>query len=283
MDYQQLSDDYLLVEAALRYLQTHHSQQPSLSQIAASVGLSDYHFQRIFKRWVGISPKRFLQYLTKEHAKQLLDKSANLLEVSYKTGLSGPGRLHDLFISCEAVTPGEYKSHGEGLQITYGFHPSQFGECLIAMTFRGLCGLYFVKGNDRAAALDYLHQRWSYASLSENPDRTSGFLDQIFSIDITKDRPQINLFLHGTNFQIKVWEALIQIPPGSLASYQQIAQMVGRPEATRAVGNAVGDNPIAYLIPCHRVIRKMGAIGNYRWGPARKRAILGWEMAKSYP
>jgi AraC family transcriptional regulator of adaptative response/methylated-DNA-[protein]-cysteine methyltransferase len=275
--YQQLSDDYQRIEQAIRYLEANFQRQPELAEVAASVHLSEYHFQRLFTHWVGISPKRYLQHLTKESAKSWLKASASLLEAAYASGLSGPGRLHDLFVTCEAVTPGEFKHKGEGLQIAYGIHPSPFGECLLAVTGRGICSLMFVQDSDREATLAAFRHDWRAAILYEDPDRTRLLLEQIFS-----DPSGVSLPLHllGTNFQIKVWEALMRIPPGALTTYTAVAQSIDRPTAARAVSNAVAHNPIAYIIPCHRVIRESGEMGGYRYGIPRKRAMLAWETAR---
>ena len=279
-DYQQLSDDYVRVEQAIRFLDANTQHQPELREIAKNVGLSEFHFQKLFTRWVGISPKRFLQFLTKENAKRLLEGSTNLLDAAYEVGLSGPGRLHDLFITCEAVTPGEYKARGEGLTIRFGFHPSPFGECLLATTPRGICSLAFVEKRDRRAALDELRRQWPKAILSEDPLATRLLVRRIFNQEASPlQSPPLALLLRGTNFQIKVWEALLRIPPGRVVTYEDIAASLGKPNASRAVGGAVASNPIPVLIPCHRVIRKVGDFGNYRYGPARKKALLGWEMA----
>ena len=278
-DYETLSQDYRLVERAILYLESNFKRQPGLKEVADSVGLSEYHFQRLFTRWVGISPKRFLQFLTKEHAKRLLQESENVLQTAYESGLSGPGRLHDLFVSCEAVTPGEYKQAGEGLQIDYGFHSSPFGECLIARTDRGICNLAFIREGEREKALTELRKNWKHADLNENPAATFPLVRQIFSQKWDSDSSPLHLYLRGTNFQIKVWEALLRIPVGSVVSYQDIAVSIGMPKASRAVGHAVGQNPIPVIIPCHRVIRKGGEFGDYHWGSARKKALLGWEMA----
>ena len=275
--YHQHSEDYQRIEQAIRFLEANFQRQPELAEVAASVHLSDYHFQRLFTHWVGISPKRYLQYLTKESAKSWLKASASLLEAAYASGLSGPGRLHDLFVTCEAVTPGEFKHKGEGLQITYGIHPSPFGECLLAATGRGICSLMFVPGNDRAAALTAFRHDWQKAELSEDPSRTGPLLEQVFSRSGEKPLP---LHLLGTNFQMKVWEALLRIPAGALTTYTAVAQSIGRPTAARAVSNAVAHNPIAYIIPCHRVIRESGEMGGYRYGIPRKRAMLEWETAR---
>lgn len=280
ISYEQLSEDYLRVERAITFLEKHFDEQPSLKAMAESAGLSEFHFQRLFTRWVGISPKRFMQYLTKERAKQLLSESENLLAVTFATGLSSPGRLHDLFISCEAVTPGEYKRRGEGLHIVYGFHPSPFGECLLALTERGICSLAFVLGVGRGGTLAALKEEWAGAQLSEDPQATQPFVSRIFQIFQGQESTPVRLYLQGTNFQIKVWEALLRIPPGYVVSYEDIAVQVGMPRAARAVGNAIARNPIPVLIPCHRVIHKGGDFGNYSMGTARKKALLGWEAAQ---
>ena len=274
------SADYGRIEKAIKFIEGNVSSQPRLKDIAAHIGLSEYHFQRLFSQWVGISPKRFLQFLTKEHAKQLLENATNLLDVTYEAGLTSPGRLHDLFVTCEAVTPGEFKTRGEGLTITCGFHPSPFGECLLATTERGICGLYFVKGGDRDQVFAELKNSWKHAELIEDPEAVRPLVLQIFNPKIADKSVPLHLILNGTNFQIKVWEALIKIPFGAVVSYEDVAVRVGLPKATRAVGTAVGKNPISYVIPCHRVIRKNAEFGNYAGGPVRKKAILGWEAAR---
>ena len=279
----QLSADYRRIEQAIRFLEDNARRQPDLTEVAAYVGLSEYHFQRLFKRWAGISPKRFLQFLTKENAKTLLSRTS-VLSAAYEAGLSGPGRLHDLLVQCEAVTPGEYRAKGAGVDIAYGFHPTPFGECLLALTGRGICFLAFVDGK-RQSALEQLKLDWANASLREDPSRTRLVVEQIFasrpgaSVTLQESRG-IALHLHGTNFQIKVWEALLRLPPGVVTSYEALAEQVCSVKAARAVGNALARNPVAYLIPCHRVLQKAGGFGNYRYGPTRKQAILGWEMAQ---
>jgi len=279
-NFEQLSQDYQRVEQVIRFVEANVQRQPELSEIAAHVGLSEYHLQRVFTRWVGISPKRFLQFLTKEGAKRLLEHSANLLETTYQVGLSSPGRLHDLFVTTEAVTPGEYKARGAGLAIHFGFHPTPFGECLLGVTERGICCLMFVQEGGQEATLQEFRADWPQADLHENPVRTRPFVQQIF--DTTQASPdRLPLHLRGTNFQIKVWEALLRIPAGRVTTYQEVAASLGRPTASRAVGTAVGDNPIAVLIPCHRVIRKDGGLGGYRYGLPRKQALLGWEMTSA--
>lgn len=266
---------YTLIDQAIRYIEAHARQQPELKEIASAVGLSEYHFQRIFTRWAGISPKRFMQFLTKEHAKELLDKSENLLDATHQVGLSSLGRLHDLFVTTEAVTPGEYKTRGAGLTIRYGIHPTPFGKCLIATTERGICHLGFVEGGE-GTSIDYLADHWKQAAMIEDYRATAPLVTRIFSSGMS-DMP-LKLHLRGTNFQIKVWEALLNVPAGAVTTYEHIAAQIGRPNAVRAVGTAVGDNPIAYLIPCHRVIRKSGEFGNYMYGSARKKAILVKEL-----
>jgi len=275
-NFTQLSADYRRVEQAIRFLEDNARRQPDLTEVAAHVGLSEYHFQRLFTRWAGISPKRFLQFLTKENAKALLSRTS-VLSAAYEAGLSGPGRLHDLLVQCEAVTPGEYRMKGAGVDIAYGFYPTPFGECLLALTGRGICFLAFVDG-ERQVALEQLRFDWANANLREDPSRTRLVVGQIFA-----PRPGTSIALHlrGTNFQIKVWEALLRLPPGAVTSYEALAEQVCSINAARAVGDAVARNPLAYLIPCHRVLQKAGGFGNYRYGAARKQAILGWEMAQT--
>ena len=276
-NYQQLADDYLRIEQAIQYLENHYKDQPSLEEVAASLGLSEFHFQRLFTRWAGVSPKRFLQFVTKENAKGLLQQSENLLDATHQVGLSSLGRLHDLFVSTEAVSPGEYKSRGAGVTIRYGLHPTPFGKCLIGVTERGICHLSFVQTSE-GDAIDALVADWAQASMIEDQRSTAPLVAPIFDLSQRGQRP-LHLFLRGTNFQLKVWEALLNVPAGGVTTYEQVAAQIGKPNALRAVGTAVGHNPVAVLIPCHRVIRKMGEFGNYRYGPARKKALLGWEAS----
>jgi AraC family transcriptional regulator of adaptative response/methylated-DNA-[protein]-cysteine methyltransferase len=276
-NYHQLAEDYARIEQAIMFMEQNFRHQPDLKAVAASVGLSEYHFQRLFSRWAGISPKRFLQFLTVEYAKQLLDESRSLLEVTYESGLSSPGRLHDLFVTCEAMTPGEFKEQADGLTITYGFHPSPFGETVLAITERGICGLLFVSGGNREETLQELTDTWPKARFRQDSTQTRPFMERIFNP--VKHQQALPVILKGTNFQIKVWQALLKIPPGTVVSYEDIAAQIGRPGAALAVGMAAAHNPIGYVIPCHRVIRKIGVFGNYHWGTARKKAILGWEVA----
>lgn len=280
--YAEASTDYSLVEQAIRFLEQNFRQQPDLQAVADHVGLSEYHFQRLFTRWVGISPKKFVQFLTLNYAKELLAESRSLLETTCEAGLSSPGRLHDLFITHEAVTPGEYKRRGDGLAIAYGFHATPFGDCLLGVTERGICGLSFVAADRRGPALDALAANWPLADLAQDEARTRPLIDQAFNNSVENGRPSLHLFLKGTNFQIQVWQALLQTAPGTAVTYSHVAQLAGNPKAVRAVGTAVGRNPIAYLIPCHRVIRQTGSFGQYQWGSARKKAILGWEAAHRY-
>jgi AraC family transcriptional regulator of adaptative response/methylated-DNA-[protein]-cysteine methyltransferase len=276
----QLSDDYLRIEQAILYLETHYRDQPGLEEIAGSVGLSEYHFQRIFTRWAGVSPKRFLQFLTKEGAKDLLDQSENLLDTTHQVGLSSLGRLHDLFVTTEAVSPGEYKSRGEGLTIHYGIHPTPFGKCLIATTERGICHLGFVQTSE-GDAIDNLVADWKQAKMIEDYKATASLIAPIFDLRYNHHGRPLNVHLRGTNFQLKVWEALLQVPTGTVTTYEGIAAKIGKPSAMRAVGTAIGHNPIAVLIPCHRVIRKVGEFGNYRYGAPRKKALLAREFVNT--
>ncbi|OGO26955.1 MAG: hypothetical protein A2136_06830 [Chloroflexi bacterium RBG_16_54_11] len=280
----QLSDDYARIEQVIYYLEKNASRQPTLGEIADSIHLSEYHFQRLFTRWVGISPKRFLQFITKENAKQLLAKSASILDAAYQVGLSSPGRLHDLFVTWEAVTPGEYKLRGEGLTIYFGYHPTPFGEVLLGSTERGICHLSFAMPGGRVKALNSLQHDWPRAKLVEKPELTRPLVAQVFHRLSHPDGQPLHLYMSGSTFQLKVWEALLRIPTGSVVSYRDIASYLGEPGAARAVGNALAHNPVAVLIPCHRVIHSLGQFGNYHYGEQRKIALLGWEMAKAaYP
>ena len=281
-DESQAVRDYARIAAAIRYLEAHRDSQPSLDTVAAHLHLSPWHFQRVFARWAGISPKRFLQYLTVEYARDLLAQSTNVLDASLESGLSGPGRLHDLFVQVEAVTPGEYRSGGQGLTMRYGVHESPFGRCLLAVTERGICGLSFIDEEAGATeeALRALRTRWPAATLLRDEQATAAVMAHIFPAAPLVDPKPVHLLLKGTNFQLKVWEALLRVPAGSVTTYESVALSIQQPTAARAVGSAVGANAIAYLIPCHRVIRKSGVVDGYRWGTVRKKAILGWEAAQ---
>ncbi|MFZ7125152.1 MAG: methylated-DNA--[protein]-cysteine S-methyltransferase [Desulfobacterales bacterium] len=276
----QLSVDYERVEKAIEFLAQHVREQPALAEVSRSVGLSEFHFQRLFSRWVGISPKRFLQYLTTEYAKKLIEGSENLLDAAQDIGLSGPGRLHDLFVNCEALTPGEFKRRGEGMEIVYGIHSSPFGRCLLAVTSRGICALRFIRENHENGIVQWLQAKWPLARIVPEPDQTGRLVPLVFPFDSNQEPAPLHLFVRGTNFQIQVWKALLRIPLGKAVTYEDIARHIGLPQAARAVGNAVGANPIPFLIPCHRVIRKTGVFGNYGEGPSRKKAILGWEAVR---
>ncbi len=272
--------DYDRIESAIRYLEDHQDTQPTLPQIAAHVGVSESYFQRLFSRWAGISPKRFLQFLTLEHTKRLLRDAASTLDTAHAAGLSSTSRLHELYIECEAITPGEFKDYGGGLDIHFGFHQSPFGECLVATTPRGLCALLFVNDTGHSGALEALEKNWRNARLTEDPTATADTVQQVFAHRTDPQQP-LYMFVKGTNFQIKVWEALLRVPRGQLVSYQDLSRHLGVPRAARAVANAVAHNPIHFLIPCHRVIRNIGEFGGYQGGTARKKAIHAWEAAKS--
>ncbi|HXX59014.1 MAG TPA: methylated-DNA--[protein]-cysteine S-methyltransferase [Thermodesulfovibrionales bacterium] len=271
-------EPYRRIEKAIVFLERNFNRRPGLKEIAKSVNLSEYHFQRLFRRWAGISPKRFLQLLTVEHTKKMMENSGSLLDLTHESGLSSPSRLHDLFVNVEAVTPDEFRKRGRGISILYGFHPSSFGECLIAVTGRGICYLAFVGPGGRGKTLGDLKEQWSDAEIGEGQSATKPYADKIFGS--AKSSNTLTLHVQGTNLQVKVWQALLRIPRGRLVSYEAVAREVGRPGAIRAVANAVARNPVAFLIPCHRVIRKTGAIGKYRWGSARKKAMLAWEAGK---
>lgn len=273
------TNDYGRIEKAIRYLETHWKRQPKLEEAAKAAGLSLFHFQRLFQRWAGVSPKRFLQYLTAEYAKERLKESRSVLDAAYDSGLSGPGRLHDLFVSVEGITPGQYKALGKGLRIEYGVHPTPFGEAMAATTSRGLCGFQFLGAGGGKAAIAQLKRQWPRAEFIPNPSATSEVVQKIFNSH--RKGKELKVLLKGTRFQLKVWEALLRIPPGCVAAYKDVAEKIGEPKASRAVGSAVGRNTIAYLIPCHRVIRDTGVIGNYKWGPTRKKAILAWEGSRN--
>jgi AraC family transcriptional regulator of adaptative response/methylated-DNA-[protein]-cysteine methyltransferase len=280
MTLSQLSQDYYRIEKAIAYIKENAVRQPELADIAASVHLSDYHFQRMFSRWAGISPKRFLQFITRQYAKKLLRNNRSVMDTAYDVGLSSGSRLHDLFVVCEAVTPGEYKGGGEDLTIFYGCHPTPFGYCLLGATERGVCYLEFQVEGQKNPSIQGIQKRWPQADIVLKPKKSHALVKKIFQFNSASDRAPLHLYVKGSNFQIKVWEALLKIPLGKVVSYEDVAKQIQMPNAARAVGNAVGQNPIPFLIPCHRVIRKMGEFGNYGGGKERKKAILGWEVAK---
>lgn len=272
--------NYERVEKAIAYIQQHYQQQPDLDDVARQVHVSPFHFQRIFSEWAGVSPKKFLQYISVEHAKKLLKEDLPLADVSFETGLSGTSRLHDLFISIEGMTPGEYKNGGEQLQINYSFAESPFGNIIVASTAKGICHLAFA--DDEKAALNELKHIFPNAGFKQVVDTVQQNALFIFTQD-WNNLSQIKLHLKGTAFQLKVWEALLKVPMGKLTTYADIASSVGNEKASRAVGSAVGDNPVAFLIPCHRVIKSTGVFGQYHWGSTRKTAMIGWEAARTFP
>ena len=274
------SRDYQRIAEAIRFVTERREDQPELADVAGAVGLSPPHLQRLFTRWAGVSPKKFLKYLTLADAKARLDASASVLDAALDAGLSGPGRLHDLFVSVDAVTPGEYKARGAGMTFTYGFHPSPFGECLAVTSRRGLTGLAFVTDEGRDAVLEDQQTGWDAATWRPDQKATAGAAEAAFA-EAPAGGEGLSLLMRGTPFQIKVWEALMRIPAGALTTYGNLAQHLDHPGAARAVGTACGANRLGYLIPCHRVIRDTGAITGYRWGPDRKRAMLAWEAAKA--
>jgi|SRR5438105_3275619 len=273
-------NDYERVANVIRFLDRHHTEQPDLAELSAAAGLSPFHFHRLFSSWAGVTPKDFLQCLTFEHVKQLLSGGRNVFDAALDAGLSGPGRLHDLCVTLEAASPGEMKSGGAGMQIDFGFAESPFGEALIAESKRGICHLTFVDGSGRNAARDRLVTEWPNAKLNRNDARMNELCAKIFTeLRDGSARPNLRAFVRGTPFQVRVWRALLQIPLGSLTTYGRLAQLIGQSKAARAVGSAVGANPISFIVPCHRVIRETGALGNYGGGPIRKRAMVGWELS----
>lgn len=270
--------NYQRIEQAIQYLQQNFQRQPELDEVAEKVHLSPFHFQRIFTEWAGVSPKKFLQYLTTGYLKERLKTSRSIGEAAAEAGLSSQSRVYDLFTTLEAVTPGEYKEHGAGMRIGYGFHETPFGNSLIGVTDRGICWLSFI-GTDQKGlqALEEMKKSWYNSIFHHEQELTAELMRKIFN---PWPKEKLHLYVKGTNFQVKVWEALLRIPPGALTTYQDIAQLVNSPKALQAVGSAVGSNAIAYLIPCHRVIRKDGVLGEYRWTCARKKSLIGWEMAR---
>ncbi len=273
-----MQSDYEKVKAALEYIRAHASEQPTLGEIAENASLTPGHFQRVFRRWAGVSPKRWLQFLNAAEAKRLLRASIPVLDTAYAVGLSGSSRLHDLIVSSDAVTPGVYAARGHGIEIHFGWHDSPFGPCLIGMTERGICALRFADLSNKNEEMDQLRDEWSQAVFVRDQQRTAKCFAAIFKSGIDRN---LLLDLKGTNFQLKVWEALLKIPEGCIISYGDLANRLGVPTASRAVANAVGANPVAFLIPCHRVLRSTGELGGYRWGIERKSAMLAREVARS--
>ena len=269
--------DYDMVRRAIAHIRGHWREQPEIDEIAEAAGVSATELHHLFRRWAGLTPKAFLQALTLDSARQLLRDSVSVLDASYEVGLSGPGRLHDLFVTHEAMSPGEWKSGGDGLTISYGFHPCPFGTALVMATERGLSGLAFADQGKEKTALADMRRRWPKAKYAEDAARTAPLAQRIFDRKLWRpDRP-LRVVLIGTDFEVRVWQTLLRIPMGRAATYSDIASHVGAPKAARAVGAAVGKNPVCFVVPCHRVIGKSGELTGYHWGLTRKRAMLGWE------
>ena len=273
--------DYDIVRRAIAYLSEHWRAQPEIDAIAAAAGVSATELHHLFRRWAGITPKAFLQAITLDHARRLLRDSASVLDASFEVGLSGPGRLHDLFVTHEAMSPGEWKTGGAGLTISYGFHPSPFGCALVMATERGLAGLAFADSGEEQAALADMRGRWPRANYVEDTTRTAPLARRIFDSKLWRSDRPLRVVLIGTDFEVRVWETLLRIPMGRATTYSDIAMKVRAPKAARAVGAAVGKNPISFVVPCHRVLGKSGDITGYHWGLTRKRAMLGWEAGKT--
>lgn len=271
---------YNTIARAIEYLYTNFKDQPDLEEVAAQVHVSPFHFQRMFTDWAGISPKRFMQYLTADFLKQKLSGFSSIADAADAAGLSSQSRVYDLFVTLEAVTPQEFKEKGAGISIAYGFHQTPFGEVIIGATERGICYLHFCMDNSQEQTLSQLRKDWEHARLVHQPERTAPLAEMVFNP--SKRKEKLHVLVKGTNFQVKVWNALLKIPSGTLATYQDVAKQIGNPRALQAVGSAVGANPVAYLIPCHRVIRKNLVLADYMWGPERKKAILGWELSRDH-
>jgi AraC family transcriptional regulator of adaptative response/methylated-DNA-[protein]-cysteine methyltransferase len=276
--YDKRVNDFARIAQVIRFLDANHTAQPALGELASAAGLSESHFHRLFHRWAGVTPKDFVQCLTVEHAKCRLRASASVLDAALDVGLSGPGRLHDLLVTIEAASPGEYKSGGKGMDITWGMAESPFGWCCLGWNARGICHLAFHDTNDGLGEPPELRENWPMANLRHNDHEARKKAQHIFNRE-SKINGAIKTFVRGTPFQLQVWRALLRIPEGCLASYQTVARAIGNPQATRAVGTACGANAVAYLIPCHRVIRETGVVRGYRWGSTRKRALVAWEAA----
>jgi len=269
--------DYETVRRAIEFISENWREQPSLEAIAEEVGLRPLTLQRLFTRWAGLTPKGFLQAVTLDAARALLDESASVLDATYAVGLSGPARLHDLFVTHEAMTPGAYKARGEGLSMRFGFHPSPFGRALVMVTERGLAGLAFADSGNEPAVLADMQARWPRATYVKEPAATLAYVSRIFDPTSWQAGQPLRIVMIGTDFELHVWETLLKLPLGKATTYSDIAAHIGRPSASRAVGTAVGRNPISFVVPCHRVLGKGGGLCGYHWGLTRKRAILGWE------
>lgn len=273
-------DDYSKVCDVIAHVSENWRDQPSLDDLASRVKLTPDQLQRLFTRWAGLTPKAFLQALTLDNAKRMLEQSASILETSLDVGLSGPSRLHDLFVTHEGMSPGAYKNRGEGLQISYGYHPSPFGLGLVLVTPHGLCGLAFCDAGGEVAGLQDMTRRWPNARYTEDLAVTAPYAAKLFADQNFRSNQPLRITFIGTDFQIRVWETLLKIPVGQATTYGDIAASVGSPSAARAVGAAVGKNPMSFVVPCHRVLGKSGALTGYHWGLTRKKAILGWEAGR---
>lgn len=272
------ADAFARMGRAIAWLEEHYTEQPTLEEAAEAAGLSPWHFQRLFTRWAGVSPRRFVAYLTLDHAKQHLDRSASVMDAAFDAGLSGPSRLHDLFVTLDAMTPGEFKRGGEGLAVRFGYAPTPFGEAIVCWTERGICGMGFTLEMGREGARADMAARWPHARMTRDDEGAAARVAEIFG---NRSGAPLRLHVMGTNFQVRVWEALLRIPPGAVTTYARIAQHLGDAKAVRAVGTAVGRNPVSYLIPCHRVLRGTGALAGYHWGLKTKRALLAMEAARA--
>jgi AraC family transcriptional regulator of adaptative response/methylated-DNA-[protein]-cysteine methyltransferase len=272
--------DYERVRRIVSFISERWREQPSIDDIAVHAGLSTTHVHHLFRRWCGLTPKDFLAAITLDNARALLADSGSVLDVSYEVGLSGPGRLHDLFVTHEAMTPGEYKAGGAGLAMIYGFHPSPFGEAIVVATERGVAGVGFVDGGDREHALSDMRRRWPRASYREDGAATSDHARRMFEPELWCPERPLRVVLIGTDFEVRVWQTLLRIPLGRATTYSGIASHIGRPSAARAVGAAVGKNPISFVVPCHRVLGRSGHLTGYHWGLTRKQAMLGWERGR---
>jgi AraC family transcriptional regulator, regulatory protein of adaptative response / methylated-DNA-[protein]-cysteine methyltransferase len=272
--------DYAVVRRAIAYISEHWRAQPEIEEIAYAVGVTPDELHHLFRRWAALTPKAFVQALTLNHARALLRNSASVLDASYEVGLSGPGRLHDLFVTHEAMSPGEWKSGGEGMTLRYGFHPSPFGSALTIVTERGLAGLAFADSGEEQAVLGDMQRRWPRAQFIEDLPRTAQVARRVFEPALWRCEQPLRIVLIGTDFEVRVWDALLKVPMGRATTYSDIAAKLGKPKASRAVGAAVGKNPVSFVVPCHRVIGKAGDLTGYHWGLTRKRAMLGWEAGR---
>jgi len=274
-------DDYAVVRRAVAFISEHWRSQPDVEAIAHACGVTPDELHHLFRRWAGLTPKEFVAAITLDHARKLLRDRASVLDAAYAVGLSGPGRLHDLFVTHEAMSPGEWKAGGAGLTLAYGFHPSPFGEALVVATERGLAGLAFADPDEKARALDDMRQRWPRAQFREDAARAARLARRIFDPRLWKQDRPLRVVMIGTDFEVRVWETLLKIPMGRVTTYSDVATKIHTPKGARAVGAAVGKNPIAFVVPCHRVIGKGGDLTGYYWGLTRKRAMLGWEAGRA--